>query len=145
MTILNKDELHKQVVAYLESFDKNFFAEPKSKWSDAKKKDYKNAHSLIYCRMRAELKARMADAWFNTLTAGNLRAFCNKHGMLVNRRGDVNCTRLADDLLKYYLKTTFIPKVEKELGIKGIKVSKNASARAYNCLDFSVAEVVKNN
>lgn len=149
-TLINTSELKQETRKYIEAtygsdYSNRLFAKPTKEWTDDEKINYRNARSTTYCRLRASLKRKAARMWAETLTAGNLKPWLNKHGIAVSRyyNGDIqfSCKKLADHLVRYYIENTLIPSIEQELNITGVKMTKNTSACCQNCLDFSRAEV----
>ena len=149
-TLINATELKQETRKYIEytygsDYAKRLFAKPIKEWADDEKINYRNARSLVYNRLRTNLKKKAAKMWVDVLTAGNLKPWLNKQGIAVitEYNGDIqfNCQKLADYLVRYYIENTLIPSIEQELNITGVQMTKNTSAHCRNCLDFSRAEV----
>lgn len=147
--LISKQELDSQTKHYIEitygsDYCKKLYGKPRKQWDDDEVSRYKNARSTTYCRLRTSLKKKTAKMWIETLTAGNLKPWLNKHGIAVSRyyNGDTqfSCKKLANYLVRFYIENTLIPSMEKELNITGVKMTKNTSACCQNCLDFSRAK-----
>lgn len=125
----------------IEAFD----LENRENWPVDVKKEFLRCKAALYSEYRnlyqKVKKARAADLWTKTFNTGVLNKFLIKYGFKIvdNQVCAIDCGR---PLIEWVLDTYVIPNLEKELGIKGVKRIKRATANSRNVLDWSKAEVV---
>jgi len=102
-------------------------------------KELRNARSVEYNRMRVELRKKKANFWDN-MSAGNLKKCLNADGMNIHN-GRVYFTRNGEDVLKFWIENRVLPRLEKELGLTGIKVAKYVGGQCGNLFNFDNAKI----
>lgn len=113
----------------------------KKDWPDYLKAAYRNEYSNVYNQLRKERKQKKADFWITMAGKGNMQMILNELGLRIRSNNHVSFKDMAREILKAYLETVVIPKLEQTFNLTGIKVGKDTSPMCYNVLDFENAEI----
>lgn len=103
------------------------------------------AEQLSYYKKRVQKENKMRKFFTQTCNTGGLNELLRKHGLVMHADGTVKDNGACSQLLKSYLNDIVLPAIEKELGIKGIKVHDNPSPLTLNLFRWSKAEIVNPN
>ena len=112
-------------------------------WCEEAKTIYKNAYSLAYSTARAEAakeKQNLLLKFISTSINDVLSEFGIEARSYHDGSVDVRCRDSGKAILNIIFEEKILPKFE-EMGIKGIKLKRNASAATYNIFDWSNVEI----
>ena len=113
--------------------------EDMSSWCPEVKKEWKNCYSLVYSKYRGIAARKAANLWTSVLNNGNLEKIFASYGFVL-ADGRVYVHDNASTIIKAVLKVA-INEIEKEIGIKGIKIRPRITAGSHNLLDWSDAHI----
>lgn len=118
---------------------------PRKEWSDNTKREYKNAYSNCYNRLRDEYRHNRNKFW-SQFSAGNMNVILEEYGLHMTNSGNVLVQNNGYNMIKKVLLDHVIPELEKTFGIHGIRiVERYCSAMSYSgLLDFSQVEMINN-
>lgn len=103
------------------------------------------AEPLTPYQKRVQKEDRMRKFFTQTCNSGGLNALLKEYGLRITADGSVRDDTASTVLFKNYLNDIVLPAIEKELGIKGIKVHKKPTYNTLNLLQWYKAEIVTPN
>ena len=115
----------------------NINYEDKSTWNEQLVNLWNRLRANHYYQYKKECKLRANDFWVNKMDSGILQDILKKYGLAIYNKGNIRCIDAGRMIMKLAMEQIIIPEMEKTIGIKGIKLVKNAGPSAQNCLDFS--------
>lgn len=141
--LINKDELIRRTEEYLNQWKGNTplkYSEFNT-WGDIDKQRWKNAKATVYARMRSENREKMKDFWLKQMDNGSFQAFFHNCGLRICC-GKVIFEDNAAPILTSYIKNVVLPKLEKEMNVKGVKLrSKRISGMTQDIFNWEHAEI----
>lgn len=146
-TILNQDELNrrteKEVNCY--AYYKKLYYKDRKAWTDEDKKRWRNARSNVYARMRAENRDKTRNFWLKQMNNGVFEKFFEKYGLTIYN-GHVKFAKYGSPVLTYYLNEIVLPALEKEMGVKGVRLKSNyLTSMSSDLFNWEHAEVTGSN
>lgn len=90
---------------------------------------------------RVQKENKMRKFFTYTCNTGGLNELLKKYGLRMTPNGAVRDDTASSALFKSFLENTVIPAIEKELGIKGIKVHKKPTHLTLNLFQWYKAEI----
>ena len=124
-------------------YSDNDLYKPKKEWSDGLKQDYRNEYSNQYNALRRERKQKKNDFWITMAGKGNIELILKQFGLKLNYQNKIVFKNMAREVLKSYLETIVIPKLEEVFNLTGIKVGKDTSPMCAGVLNLEDAEIKK--
>ena len=103
------------------------------------------AEQLSYYQKRVQKENKMRKFFTQTCNTGGLNELLNRYGLVLHSNGVVRDKTASTKLFQQYLEEVVVPAIEKELGIKGIKVHPNPSPLTQNLFKWYKAEIVNPN
>ena len=112
-------------------------------WCEEAKAIYKNAYSLAYSNARAKAVKKKQTLLLNFIST-SVNDVLSEFGIEARSYNDgsvdVRCRDSGKTILKMIFEEKILPKLE-EMGIKGLKLKRNASAATYDIFDWSKVEI----
>lgn len=136
--------VREEALKYLDEFSRRrgygiLNKEDMSSWCPEIKKEWKNCYSLVYSKHKAIASKKAANLWTKVLNNGNLEKIFASYGFVL-ADGNVYVHDNSSTIIKAVLKVA-INEIEKEIGIKGIKIRPRITAGSHNLLDWSDAHI----
>ena len=143
-TILNQDELNRRTEKEVNCYyhNKKLYYKDRKTWTDEDKRRWRSARSNVYARMRAENRDKTREFWLKQMNNGLFEKFFAKYGLMVYG-GRVKFAKCGSPVLTHYLNKVVLPALEKEMGVKNVKLRSNYNTGMTNDLfNWEHAEVI---
>lgn len=100
------------------------------------------AEVLTPYQKRVQKEDKMRHFFTYTCNSGGLNELLKRYGLRMTPNGAVRDDTASSALFKEFLEKMVVPAIEKELGIKGVKVHKKPTHLTLNLFQWYKAEIV---
>lgn len=142
-TLVDKDILIARTEEYVNQWAGNYklLYKERAKWGEIDKQRWKNAKANVYHQLRQENKRRCKQFWLEQMDNGSFKEFFKKCGLMV-WNGQVCFADCGSVILTHYINNQVLPRLEKEMNIKGVKVRhKRITGMTNDIFDWEQAEI----
>lgn len=136
---IDRRELDRMVEREMDEYNLSY--DFRHQWSDEQKRQYRNIRSNCYNKLRKKVNQKRANFWINTISCGNIKNIFREAGLVIHEDGSVTCHNGGQNILHWYLNHFVIAKLAKELNIKGLQITKNATVYSNNLFNWENIEI----
>ena len=142
-SLIDKDTLIRKTEEYVNqwSYNHKLYYKDRKDWTEEEKQRWKNAKANVYYQLRQENKKRSKQFWLEQMDNGSFKEFFKRCGLMVYN-SQVCFADCGSLILTHYINTQVLPRLEKEMNIKGVKLKhKRITGMTNDIFDWEHAEI----